>query len=122
MAYMRGKLCGKSGVNGLVIPPVCWELTSLRVLASEWIYGVTVAENSACINTRHISIGVETFARMALDIGMVHADPHAGNFMVTNDGDSVCLLDFGMVIWIPPVHRRAWAKAIVHLVRRQHSE
>jgi len=58
---------------------------------------------------------------MVLDIGFVHADPHAGNVLITTPGDEVCLLDFGMVIEVPINHRFAWAQALYSLVRRDHT-
>ena len=39
----------------------------------------------------------ELYARMILDVGLVHADPHAGNIGVRSDGTFV-LYDFGAVI------------------------
>lgn len=114
----RHALCGS--IKGLVIPTVCWDLTSLHILTSEWIEGEKVTDQPRCVTKTHIGIGVETFAAMILDIGLVHADPHAGN-MIIIDSDNVCLLDFGMVINVPAFHRKAWAKMIVHMVRRDHN-
>lgn len=33
----------------------------------------------------------------------------------------ICLLDFGMVCRVPLAHRRAWARCVVHLVRKDHA-
>lgn len=116
MELMRGTLCR---VNGLVIPHVCWQYTSVRVLTTEWVHGVGVSKDPACVRPEHIRIGVETYASMILDLGLVHADPHAGNMIVT-PGNDLCLLDFGMVIEIPQPHRTAWAACLVNLVRQDH--
>uniref|UniRef100_A0A7S4Q2V1 ABC1 atypical kinase-like domain-containing protein n=1 Tax=Alexandrium monilatum TaxID=311494 RepID=A0A7S4Q2V1_9DINO len=116
MERMHGAL---SRVDGLVIPRVCKQLTSVRVLTTEWVHGVSVSKEPRSIQDKHIRVGVETYAAMILDLGMVHADPHAGNMLVTQ-GNDLCLLDFGMVIEIPPKHRTAWAECLVNLVRRDH--
>jgi len=94
-----------------------WGMTSHRVLGTEWIYGIKVTEVPSAIKRRHIAVGVETYAAMILDLGLVHADPHPGNLLITPSGDGVCLLDFGMVIEVPPSHRWAWANCLVNLVR-----
>lgn len=110
-----------SGISGLVIPRVYWQLSSLRVLTSEWVHGVKVTEDPTCVQTTHINVGVEAFASMILNVGVVHADPHAGNMIITDNGRKVCLLDFGMVVRVPPTHRSAWARCIVHLVQQEHA-
>jgi len=103
-------------VPGLVIPDVHWELTSTRVLATSWIDGAKVSECPSTITEKHVRVGVETFAAMVLDLGVVHADPHAGNLLVT-PADELVLLDFGMVIRVPEAHRIAWAWCFVSIVR-----
>jgi len=113
---MRGTLCR---VDGLVIPEVNMQLTAVRVLTTTWVPGVTVSKDPTLVQPQHVRVGVETYASMILDLGLVHADPHAGNMLVT-PGNELCLLDFGMVIEIPPDHRTAWAKCLVNLVRRDH--
>eukprot|EP00913_Durusdinium_trenchii_P006775 g6368.t2 len=114
MEDMRHALCGS--VKGLVIPRVQWPLTSLR----EWVEGQKLTEFPRAVKNQHVGIGVEAFAAMILDVGVVHADPHPGNFIVTGDAE-ICLLDFGMVCRVPEAHRRAWAQCVVDLVRKDHS-
>ncbi len=41
------------------------------------------------------------YLRMILDDGIIHADPHPGNLMVTDEG-RLALLDLGMVATVPP--------------------
>mmetsp|Transcript_675 Transcript_675/g.1130 ORF Transcript_675/g.1130 Transcript_675/m.1130 type:complete len:530 (+) Transcript_675:47-1636(+) len=118
MEQMRNALCGD--IHGLVIPRVRWSHTSLKVLTTEWVHGYKPTEDPKRVQSTHISIGVETFAAMILNVGVVHADPHPGNMILTHDNE-VCLLDFGMVCHVPLEHRRAWAQCIVNLVRRDHN-
>lgn len=117
--HCRTHICPR--VKGLVVPQVNWQLTSLRVLATEWIDGCKITQDPRAISTRHIKIGVDTYASMIIEHGLVHADPHAGNMLITQGGD-LCLLDYGMVIKVPKEHRKAWASAIVHLVRGNYPE
>lgn len=108
-------------VKGLVIPKVYWGLTTTRVLTTDWVNGARITTDLGRIKPHHIKIGVEAFASMVLDIGFVHADPHAGNVLITIPGDEVCLLDFGMTCEVPSSHRTAWAKCLFALVRRDHA-
>lgn len=109
-----------ANIKGLVIPPVNWRLSSLRVLTTKWVHGVKVTQDPKCVRALHINIGIEAFASMILSVGVVHADPHPGNMIITGEGKKVCLLDFGMTVQVPPAHRKAWAKCVVHLVRQEH--
>lgn len=105
----------------LEIPEVCWRFTSTRVLATRWVHGKQVSRKiQGVVTQEHIRTGVEAFASMILDLGIVHADPHAGNMLVTVPEGKLCLLDFGMVIQVPLSHRKAWAKCFVSMVREDY--
>lgn len=119
MEYMRNQLVGR--ISGLVIPGVHWPLTGLRVLTTEWVNGMRLTDSISKISSRHITTGVDAFASMVLDIGFVHADPHAGNVIITN-ADEVCLLDFGMVVEVPEEHRICWARCLYSMIRKDHSQ
>ena len=41
------------------------------------------------------------YLRMILDAGVLHADPHPGNLLLTDDGQ-LALLDLGMTATVPP--------------------
>ena len=52
-----------------------------------------------------------------LGTGFFHADPHAGNLLVTDDG-VLTYLDFGMMSFLEPAQRYAIIEAVVHMVNR----
>lgn len=60
---------------------------------------------------------VSSVARQIFVHGVVHADPHPGNFLVTPDGD-VAVLDFGCVLRLGDDERRAWGRLFAALVGR----
>jgi aarF domain-containing kinase len=95
-------------------------LSSKRILTTQWIDGARITSDAGEILPKHIAIGVDAFATMVLDIGLVHADPHAGNVLITAVDNNLCLLDFGMVVEVPPDHRLAWAKCLWSLIRGDH--
>lgn len=119
MEHMRKNLVGR--VPGLHIPPVHHQLSSMRVLTTQWVHGHKITGSYSNIKPKHVSIGVDAFAAMVLNIGLVHADPHAGNVLITYT-DEVCLLDFGMVVEVPVSHRMAWAKCIYAMIRKDHNQ
>jgi len=97
------------------VPGVHSHLTSRRVLTTEWVDGVKLADAPSEQIRDLIPVGVELFLTQLLDIGAFHADPHPGNLYVTEEG-TLCLLDFGLCAEIDPESRRAMTAAIVHLL------
>jgi len=97
------------------VPDVYQKYTTERVLCSEWINGIRLADAPKPRIRELISDGVELFLIQLLDFGRFHADPHPGNLFVTDDG-VLCLLDFGLCSDIDPSARTAMTKAIVHLL------
>ncbi len=82
------------------IPAVVPELSSEKVLTSEWIEGATWAEfeatASAAIKQRAGEV-VFRFAQGSIHrYGVFNGDPHPGNYRFHRDG-SVTFLDFGLV-------------------------
>jgi hypothetical protein len=49
-----------------------------------------------------------------LDTGLLHADPHPGNLIRTEDG-KICVLDFGLMTEVTPTQRIALFEYIAHL-------
>jgi aarF domain-containing kinase len=60
------------------VPNVYDEYTTQRVLTTEWIEGVKLADSSPKKIRELIPVGVELFLTQLLDIGAFHADPHPG--------------------------------------------
>ncbi len=85
----------------LRIPVVHWDFTTPKVLTLERIDGIGIDEVSALRSAGHDVERVNgTMIRMLaegiLDIGLFHADPHPGNFVVDEHG-ALVMYDFGMV-------------------------
>jgi ubiquinone biosynthesis protein len=78
-------------------PYVVDELSSERVLVMERIAGVSVgAARLAPAEAKRIAAnGATSLIHQVLIAGFFHADPHAGNVLVTPDG-RLCFLDWGM--------------------------
>lgn len=89
----------------LVVPEPVLQLTTGRVLTMEHIAGRKVTDLGPLalvdIDARPMVEQLFTsYLRMILDDGVLHADPHPGNLLVTDDG-RLALLDLGMVATVP---------------------
>ncbi len=85
----------------VVTPRVYWDLTSSRVLTMQKMQGEKIANlerlKSLGIDTQRLATDLNSiFMTQYFELGILHADPHAGNLLVTDDG-KLCLLDFGQV-------------------------
>jgi len=86
--------------TGVRIPPVVAELTTDRVIVSEYVEGTKISNVSTLR-----SMGVDTtdladrllraYIRMIIEDGVFHADPHPGNLAVQSDG-TIVFYDFGL--------------------------
>lgn len=97
------------------IPSVHLDMTSRRILVSEWIDGVKLADARPEKIRELIPLGVELFLTQLLTIGRFHSDPHPGNLLVTSSG-KLCLLDFGLCADIDKKSSDAMTSAIVNLL------
>lgn len=85
----------------LKIPYIYEELSTPEVLVMEWVDGVRIT-NVEFIKEHHIDQSelaenlFRIFLPQWLEAGIFHADPHAGNVLLQEDG-TIVLLDFGMI-------------------------
>jgi ubiquinone biosynthesis protein len=92
---------GLVGVAGIRIPEVIWDLTTPRVLTLERLEGVRIDRRDQLVADGYDPAQLvyrlaDALATQIFKLGLYHADPHPGNFIVLGDG-SIALLDFGQV-------------------------
>jgi ubiquinone biosynthesis protein len=99
----------------LRVPRVHPAMTTRRLLVEEWIEGTSVRAAREQFDTgdrtklaRKLFDGV---LEQVFSLGVFHADPHAGNVLVTPDGELV-LLDFGSVGRLDRAQRLALTQAL----------
>lgn len=100
----------------LVVPQPVWDLTRGRVLTMDRVDGVKATEIGGLRRTEQRFGGLASvLTRAYLDQvfvhGEIHADPHPGNVLVTDDG-RLGLLDLGMVAHVPPRQRERLLKLL----------
>jgi predicted unusual protein kinase regulating ubiquinone biosynthesis (AarF/ABC1/UbiB family) len=62
----------------VVVPNVYTEYSTERVLTTQWIDGIKLADSGKEKIRELVPVGVELFLIQLLDIGVFHSDPHAG--------------------------------------------
>eukprot|EP00240_Pyramimonas_obovata_P002358 CAMPEP_0118954298 /NCGR_PEP_ID=MMETSP1169-20130426/58010_1 /TAXON_ID=36882 /ORGANISM="Pyramimonas obovata, Strain CCMP722" /LENGTH=448 /DNA_ID=CAMNT_0006901911 /DNA_START=102 /DNA_END=1444 /DNA_ORIENTATION=- len=101
------------------VPEVFQEYSSRRMLVSEWVDGVRLANCTPEDIQQLTEVGAEVFLFQLLHMASFHGDPHPGNLLQLTGADAakgpLCLIDFGLVANIPLEDRATVACAIVHL-------
>lgn len=83
-----------SQLDGIVVPDCYQELTSRRVIVTQWIDGEKLSESRAEDVRELCTTLLNAYLVQLLDTGLLHADPHPGNLIRTPDG-KICILDYG---------------------------
>jgi len=97
-----GAACSRD--ERLVVPAVV--AAAPKVLVSEWADGVTLGAFAdhggadAARRDRHAHTIIEMLLSSPARLGMLHADPHPGNFLVLTD-DRLAMIDYGSVAFLP---------------------
>ena len=89
----------------ILFPKYYADLSSERVITMDWIDGKHlsewIADNPSQEERNRVGQALWNFYNYQIhELQMVHADPHPGNFIITNEG-KLAVLDFGCVKVIP---------------------
>jgi ubiquinone biosynthesis protein len=85
----------------IYVPRIYWDYTKRNVLVMERIYGTSIRE-IALLKEKGYSMkslgedGVQTFFKQAFEDNFFHADMHAGNIFVSDEGKWIAI-DFGIM-------------------------
>jgi predicted unusual protein kinase regulating ubiquinone biosynthesis (AarF/ABC1/UbiB family) len=93
-------------INGLIFPKAFNEYSSKKLLTMEWMDGLHLSEykdSTASVKDRNkVAQTLWDFFMYQIHVlQKVHADPHPGNFMVSENNQLIAL-DFGCVKVLPP--------------------
>ncbi|MBU4533686.1 MAG: AarF/UbiB family protein [Eubacteriales bacterium] len=94
--------------DALVTAPRVYDAyTTRKVLTMEFVEGQKVSqyEGDSLQRQKLAQAGIDAQVRQIFQEGFFHADPHAGNVLITPSG-KLCLLDWGMVGRLTPTMRR----------------
>ena len=104
------------------IPKVYEEFCSNNILCMEFVDGFKITNKEALIENKIdpvkiAEVGLRLYVSQILDYGFFHADPHAGNILIKNDG-KVVFIDFGAVGKIQPNQKEILEQLIVAFVSK----
>jgi ubiquinone biosynthesis protein len=93
----------------LFVPRPVWDLTKQKVLTMELVEGTKATDISGVRRTEQklgelAAVLMRGYLDQVFVHGEIHADPHPGNLLVTDDG-RLAMLDLGMVAHVPPRQR-----------------
>ena len=106
------------------VPSVFWELSSRRVLTTEWVSGIPIG-NVDAIRTNGTNMEavatliMESFLRQALRDGFFHGDMHQGNLKLGEDG-TLFVMDFGIMGRIDSYTRRVYAEILMGFLQKDY--
>ena len=100
--------------QGVAFPTVRRELSTARILTTEWIDGAKVSDrarlNALGIDRSKLARAVvHAYCQQIFSDGVYHADPHPGNLLVRKSATgevTIVFIDFGAVAEISPKMRR----------------
>jgi ubiquinone biosynthesis protein len=108
--------------GALRTPLVYRELSTRRVLVEEWIDARPLREAQRELASLERTLLarrlLEGILGQIFELGVFHADPHAGNVLIDADG-CVVLLDFGSVGRLDRLQQPALAQALAAIARRR---
>jgi ubiquinone biosynthesis protein len=106
------------------VPTVDWERSASRVLTTEWVDAIPMADLAAIDRAgidrealgNHV---IRSFLRQAMRDGFFHADMHQGNLFVEPDGTLVPV-DFGIMGRLGPKEKRFLAEILYGFLMRDY--
>lgn len=106
------------------VPAVDWDLTTRRVLATEWLDATPLKDIDTLRAKGHdlkrlATNVIQSFLRHALRDGFFHADMHPGNLFVDAKGKLVAV-DFGIMGRLDTLSRRFMAETLAGFLSRDY--
>ena len=112
------------GDHSFYVPQVDWKRTSQRILVTEWVEGINIADKAGLIAAGHdldalLKIAAECFFKQAFRDGFFHADMHPGNVFIGKEGN-IIVVDFGIMGRLEKPARLFFAQTLLAFLRRDY--
>lgn len=109
-----------AGYPTLLVPAPHRDLSATRELTMDRVIGtrIDIAANLPRLEMPFGKLGADLLRAYLEQIfvhGLIHADPHPGNVLLTDDG-WLALVDLGMVVRLPPRNRGTLLKLLLAAV------
>jgi ubiquinone biosynthesis protein len=107
-------------LEGIHVPRALLELSTQQLLVMEYVHGQhlrhldpDVLENPKVLAAN----GLQATVKQIFEVGFFHADPHPGNLIISG-GNTISLLDWGMVGRLTPKDRYDMVDLIIAVVEK----
>eukprot|EP00898_Chlorokybus_atmophyticus_P000394 jgi/Chlat1/1355/Chrsp119S01778 len=102
-------------LENITVPRVFPQYTTRKVLTTAWVDGEKLSESNASDVAPLVTTMLNCYLIQLLETGFLHADPHPGNLLRTQDG-KLCVLDFGLMTEVTEDQRYTLVEYIAHLL------
>lgn len=113
----------QTGNTAVTAPSVHHDLSTKRLLVMDFLVGKSLVDDSLGLSdekaSHAMSVVLDTWFLSVIMTGQFHADLHAGNLMMLDDGQ-VAFLDFGLVGQIDPKSLQACFTLVQSLQNQDH--
>ena len=108
----------KTHLPGIKVPRLVESISTSRVMVTEWIDGVKLndylhqhPDRAQAVLSRLLN----SYIQQITQLGIYHADPHPGNFLVTAD-EEIAVLDYGAIVTLDAEQRVRYANLLLGLM------
>lgn len=112
------KFSERTHLPGIRVPRLYDEFSTDKILVTEWIDGIPLAnylsqypDRAPAILTRLL----HSYIQQVTQFGIYHADPHPGNFMVT-PAEEIAILDYGAIGTLSPEEAKNYGALLMGLM------
>ena len=112
------------GDESFIVPLIDWKHTARRVLVTEWVQGINIADKNALLAAGHnldvlLKTAAECFFKQIFRDGFFHADMHPGNIFIGTRGELI-VVDFGIMGRVKKEARLFLAQTLLAFLKRDY--
>lgn len=103
---------------GIMMPELFESLSSERVMVTSWVEGMRLSDYLDCNPERAkplLQRLLASYIQQITQLGIYHADPHPGNFLITED-EQIAILDFGAIAHLSAEQRVQYTNLLMGLM------
>jgi len=108
----------QSHLPGIIMPELYESLSSERVMVTSWVEGVRLVDYLEAHPERAkplLQRLLASYIHQITHLGIYHADPHPGNFLITED-EQIAILDYGAIAHLSAEQRAQYTNLLMGLM------
>jgi ubiquinone biosynthesis protein len=112
------KFTERTHMPGIRIPQLVDDLCTEKILVTDWIEGTPMSryleqhpDRAAAVLTRLL----HSYIQQVTQFGVYHADPHPGNFIVSDSGE-IAILDYGAIAYLSKEETQSYGALLLGLM------